>query len=64
MAVWHSKCLTLSGTTDLPLQPTDLHKLAYDLRARVLKFICSSQKKCQRDLKNIYINPMQAKEGD
>ena len=60
MAVLQSKCLTLSGTTDLPLYPTDLHKLPYELHACVLRSVCSSQNKMPKDFKNIYINPIHA----
>lgn len=52
MAVLQSKCLTLSGTTDLPLYPTDLHKLPYELHTCVLRYVCSSQKKVKEICKN------------
>jgi hypothetical protein len=68
MAVLQSKCLTLSGTTDLPLYPTDLHKLPNELHAWVPRSVCSSQKKKSKDYIYIYIFILymlcQSKNGD
>jgi len=64
MVTLQSTRLTLPGTTDLPLYPTDLHKLPYDLRVCILRTVCSGQKKIHRVLIHmciyiyIYIYPM------